>query len=460
MRNSDHWWWNADDSQAPGFSLTFAPGQVTFPGNTKTGCVSVTVVHPDKVPMSPGFGQQPRFIVTIQPTGAVFNPPAPITLPNIDGLAPNAITEMYSFDHDIGSFVAIGTGQVSSDGTVIRVQCGGVGVVKAGWHCGGDPSSSGTCATCPVCQFLADAAGCQPDPLQTTCTSACMQGQVGLCQNGNCICQPPPTVDVLPNGNITLLNPAQSLPIAIKLHGGHGPQQVSLSVSPPGSASLDTSSLTLSDGGMQTVTATPLARSQSVNDITVTASANGAQIGAGSFTIVDVTLNTSSPGHISASDTPPAMAAMSIDRIPPRVATTITVDVEPNLGSSGQAISLVAMGTGPQNGIFSLNGGTTLALTAKTDVAVNGGLPQTTPGSAGNLKIGIQVNGQNAFSSNGFSVAAIPTGLNEVFRALEVSDNVSAAPTCLTCSRSLGCLETSSNKSAVSRFVSPRPQTA
>src|SRR5262249_34439424 len=71
---------------APGFSLTFGPGQVTFPGGSKEGCVSVTVVHGDKVPMVPGFGQQPRFIVTIQPAGAVFNPPAAITLPNVDGL--------------------------------------------------------------------------------------------------------------------------------------------------------------------------------------------------------------------------------------------------------------------------------------------------------------------------------------------------------------------------------------
>src|SRR6185369_6492671 len=46
--------------EAPGFSLTFGPGQVTFPGGSKTGCVSVTVVHGDKVPMVPGFGQQQR----------------------------------------------------------------------------------------------------------------------------------------------------------------------------------------------------------------------------------------------------------------------------------------------------------------------------------------------------------------------------------------------------------------
>jgi hypothetical protein len=156
--------------EAPGFSLTFGPGQVTFPGGSKTGCVSVTVVHPDKVPMAPGFGQQPRFIVTIQPSGALFNPPAPITLPNVDGLAPRAVTEMYSFDHDIGSFVAIGTGSVSDDGLVIRSNQG-VGVLKAGWHCGGNPNQPGTVATCPLCSF------CQG----TTCTP---QGNGTPCGNG------------------------------------------------------------------------------------------------------------------------------------------------------------------------------------------------------------------------------------------------------------------------------------
>jgi hypothetical protein len=144
---------------APGFSLTFGPGQATFPGGSKVGCVTVTVVHSDKVPMMPGFGQQPRFIVTIQPAGAIFNPPAPITLPNVDGLKPRAVTEMYSFDHDIGSFVAIGTGTVSEDGLLIRSNVG-VGVLKAGWHCGGDPNDTGNCCSCADCETCDDSGSC------------------------------------------------------------------------------------------------------------------------------------------------------------------------------------------------------------------------------------------------------------------------------------------------------------
>lgn len=128
--------------EVPGFALTVLPGSATFPDGTKRGLVSVTMVHADKVPMVPNFGQQPRFIITIQPAGTHFNPPAALTLPNVDGLSPGQKTEMYSFDHDLGQFVSIGPGTVSEDGTVLQSDPG-VGVLKGGWHCGGDPNPTG-----------------------------------------------------------------------------------------------------------------------------------------------------------------------------------------------------------------------------------------------------------------------------------------------------------------------------
>ena len=145
----------------------------------------MTTVHPDKVPMVPGFGQQPRFIVTIQPSGALFNPPAPITLPNVDGLKPRALTEMYSFDHDIGSFVAIGTGTVSDDGQVIRSNLG-VGVLKAGWHCGGDPSLKGTIADCLVCN-ICDGQKCVADDSQSPPQVPQVACERQVCSGGNVI---------------------------------------------------------------------------------------------------------------------------------------------------------------------------------------------------------------------------------------------------------------------------------
>jgi hypothetical protein len=136
--------------QLPGFALTIEPGAVTFPGGSRSGVVSVTVVHSDKVPMVPNFGQQPRLIVTIQPAGARFDPPARLTLPNVEGLAPGQVTELYSFDHDLGHFVSIGPATVSDDGTVIASNPG-VGILKAGWHCAGFPQAAGSPNACPEC---------------------------------------------------------------------------------------------------------------------------------------------------------------------------------------------------------------------------------------------------------------------------------------------------------------------
>ncbi|MCB1034456.1 MAG: Ig-like domain-containing protein, partial [Acidobacteria bacterium] len=128
--------------EVPGFSLRVAPGSATFPDGLATGVVSATAVHADKIPMAPPEGMQPRFIVTVQPAGATFDPPAPVTFPNVDGLAPGSVTEMFSFDHDLGAFVSIGTGTVSSDGTVIASDPG-FGITKAGWHCAAPQSGRG-----------------------------------------------------------------------------------------------------------------------------------------------------------------------------------------------------------------------------------------------------------------------------------------------------------------------------
>jgi hypothetical protein len=156
--------------QAPGFALTVLPGSATFPGGSRTGCITVTTVNIEKVPMAPGFGQQPRFIVSIQPAGTIFSPPAPISLPNVEGLAARDVTEMYSYDHDLSMFVAIGTGTVSDDGSTI-VSNPGVGVLKAGWHCGGDPKANGHVADCPACQ-ICQGDKCIPNPNATQCNEA------------------------------------------------------------------------------------------------------------------------------------------------------------------------------------------------------------------------------------------------------------------------------------------------
>lgn len=172
--------------EMPGFSLEIAPGSVTFPGGSRSGVVSATVVHADKVPMVPSFGQQPRLILTIQPPGSRFDPPARMTLPNVEGLASGQVTEMYSFDHDLGHFVSIGPATVSDDGALI-IANPGVGLTKGGWHCGGDPAHTGTPADCG-CKTC-NGVQCVIDPARDHRNCENTPGKV--CFGGNCTCAVP-----------------------------------------------------------------------------------------------------------------------------------------------------------------------------------------------------------------------------------------------------------------------------
>lgn len=83
--------------------------------------------------MAPNMANQPRLVVTIQPPGVHLDPPAPMAFPNTEGLPPGSILDFFSFDHDQGQFVSIGTVQVSADGLVVQSDPG-VGIVKGGWH--------------------------------------------------------------------------------------------------------------------------------------------------------------------------------------------------------------------------------------------------------------------------------------------------------------------------------------
>lgn len=116
----------------PGFSLTVFANSATFRDGSRTGQVMVTQVHADKVPMPPQQGAAPRLVWTVQPEGVIFDPPAKVAYPNIYSMSPGQVVELFSFDHDIGEFVSIGTGSVSADGSVITSDPG-VGILKAGW---------------------------------------------------------------------------------------------------------------------------------------------------------------------------------------------------------------------------------------------------------------------------------------------------------------------------------------
>ena len=72
----------------------------------------------------------------------VFARPVPITLPNIDNLIPGSQLNIWSLDPVTGTFVVVGTGQVTPDGSQIITIAGGIR--RADWHFSLPPSPQPT----------------------------------------------------------------------------------------------------------------------------------------------------------------------------------------------------------------------------------------------------------------------------------------------------------------------------
>ena len=109
---------------APGAALNDFGGQALQ--------AAIIPVPPDRIPAPLPPNLNPALVISIQAPGASnFDVPAPITFPNLEGLAPGEQSLIFSFDHDAGAFKVVGTGTVSEDGMSI-VSNGGV-IQAPGW---------------------------------------------------------------------------------------------------------------------------------------------------------------------------------------------------------------------------------------------------------------------------------------------------------------------------------------
>jgi len=119
----------------PGFAIKVFANSVILPdGSRGEVLMSSSQVKFDKVPMPPPQGSTPLVVGTLQPAGIRFDPPAQVIYPNVEGLAPGDVADIFAFHHDIGQFVNVGPGTVTEDGSVV-VSDPGFGIVQAGWHC-------------------------------------------------------------------------------------------------------------------------------------------------------------------------------------------------------------------------------------------------------------------------------------------------------------------------------------
>jgi hypothetical protein len=119
------------------------------------------------------------------------------------------------------------------------------------------------------------------------------------------------------------------------------------------------------------------------------------------------------PAKIRGDATPASMAA---DRIPPRVGTTVHVDVN-GVKSGDPPVTLSVEGAGGGNGTVKIDGAATKDLTASADVTLTGG-DQTTAGKAGGLKLAAKQGTTTLSASGGFSVSSIPQNWTCTFDSL------------------------------------------
>ncbi len=75
---------------------------------------------------------RPGLSVTIQPAGVIMDPPAPITFPNVDNMAPGNELDLWSLSPDTGTFHNVGRMRVSADGAKVETIAGGVR--QTAWH--------------------------------------------------------------------------------------------------------------------------------------------------------------------------------------------------------------------------------------------------------------------------------------------------------------------------------------
>jgi len=115
----------------PDFSLVVLTNSVTFFDGSKRGSLAVSYVIIGCKPSLDDLCDAVEITIFTEPTDVEFDPPAPVTFPNIERLPPGKMIELFSFDHDTGEWRIIGQGTVSDDGLVITSDPG-VGIVKPG----------------------------------------------------------------------------------------------------------------------------------------------------------------------------------------------------------------------------------------------------------------------------------------------------------------------------------------
>ncbi|MGF1580707.1 MAG: Ig-like domain-containing protein [Gemmataceae bacterium] len=122
--------------------VVFEPGSAQDDQGNAATQAAIVPVAPNRIPAPLPEFLDPGLVISIQAGGdggfndaggaTQFDVPAEVAFPNLEGLAPGEQALVFSFDHDAGEWIVVGTGTVSEDGLMVESD-GGV-ILAPGWH--------------------------------------------------------------------------------------------------------------------------------------------------------------------------------------------------------------------------------------------------------------------------------------------------------------------------------------
>lgn len=180
---------------------SFAPGvlptRVTVPAGTRITwpaglpaseqVLRIVDVPQGRTPMPLPDGLYAGHTIAVQPASTIFDPPLPIALPNVDGLAPGEAIDLMSFDHDAVAYLPVGSLSVTPEGQYL-VSGPGSGIRVGAWHSG--PARRAPEACQPAGEIGTCSEGATPSkPRDCTCLGP--SGKAFPCEEGRPFTAPP-----------------------------------------------------------------------------------------------------------------------------------------------------------------------------------------------------------------------------------------------------------------------------
>jgi RHS repeat-associated protein len=144
----------ASNPRLPGLQMTIPVGaNLRNRDGSPVARVSITPLAIDRTPAPLPANVKTALVFTSQPGGAISDIPMPVVYPNLLGISPGTLVNLYAFNHDTVQWYIYGTGRVSPDGRTISPEIDPstgrqYGLRDFSWHFpsggpGGDPGGGG-----------------------------------------------------------------------------------------------------------------------------------------------------------------------------------------------------------------------------------------------------------------------------------------------------------------------------